>query len=238
VSLTEAGERYLRAIAPLLDELLLAEQQLEADVAQPRGELRVSAPIDLGEQLLPGVIVRFSRECPAVTVQVDLTSRQVDLHDEPIDLALRVGRVAQSTLIVRPLTELPLVVCAAPDYLRAQAPIAHPRDLGARRCLVNASVGDALRWRFQDGGRPFSIAPDAVLQASSSRLLVDLARAGQGIIYLPRYLVQDALAAGALESLLDEYVLEPLPVSVAYVERRYQTVKVQRFIELLIAELQ
>jgi DNA-binding transcriptional LysR family regulator len=237
VSLTEAGEQYLRTIAPLLDELLLAERQLQADIAQPRGELRLSAPIDLGEQLLPRVLERFSRACPAVTVQVDLTSRQVDLHNEPIDLALRVGRINQSTLIVRHLTELPLVVCAAPAYLRAQAPIAHPRDLGQQRCLVNASVGDALRWRFQEQGRSFSIAPNAVLQASSSRLLVELACAGQGVAYLPRYLVRDALAAGLLESVLDGYVLPPLPVSAAYVERRYQAVKVQRFIELLVAEL-
>lgn len=237
VTLTEAGERYLQAIAPLLDELVLAERQLQADIAQPRGELRVSAPIDLGEQLLPRVLERFSVACPAVTVQVDLTSRQVDLHNEPIDLALRVGRIAQSTLIVRHLTELPLVVCAAPAYLRASAPIGQPRDLGQQRCLVNASVGDALRWRFQEGGRPFSIAPNAVLQASSSRLLVELACAGQGIIYLPRYLVRDALATGRLESVLDDYVLPPLPVSAAYAERRYQAAKLQRFIELLVAEL-
>jgi DNA-binding transcriptional LysR family regulator len=76
-----------------------------------------------------------------------------------------------------------------------------------------------------------------VLQASSSRLLVELACAGQGIIYLPRYLVRTALAEGRLVSMLDDYVLPPLPVSAAYVERRYQAVKVQRFIELLVAEL-
>lgn len=237
VGLTEAGERYLRAIAPLLDELTLAERQLQADIEQPRGELRLSAPIDLGEHLLPRVLERFARLYPAVTVQVDLTSRQVDLHNEPIDLALRVGRIAQSTLIVRHLADLPLVVCAAPAYLREHSPIEQPRDLAQHRCLVNASVGDALRWRFQEQGKPFSIAPNAVLQASSARLLVEMARAGQGVIYLPRYLVRTALASGELQSLLDSHVLPPLPVAAAYVERRYQAAKVQRFIELLLAEL-
>lgn len=237
VSLTEAGERYLRTIAPLLDELTVAEQQLQDDIGQPRGELRLSAPIDLGERLLPRVLERFAGQCPDVTVQVDLTSRQVDLHDEPIDLALRVGPIAQSTLIVRHLTELPLVVCAAPAYLRAHARIGQPRDLAQHRCLVNARVGDALRWRFQEQGRSFSIAPNAVLQASSARLLVELACAGQGVIYLPRYLAGAALAAGRLEAVLDDYVLAPLPVSAAYVERRYKTAKVQRFIEELVSEL-
>lgn len=237
VGLTEAGERYLSTIVPLLDELAQAEHELQQDSAQPRGELRLSAPADLGEQWLPRVLERFALSCPEVTVAVDLSSRQVDLHHEPIDLALRVGRIEQSTLIVRQLAELPLVVCAAPAYLHAHAPIGHPRELGRHRCLVNASVGDALRWRFQEGGRAFSVAPQAVLQANSSRLLVEMACAGRGIVYLPRYLAQAALDAGRLDSLLDEYVVPPLPVSAAYVERRYPSARVQRFIELVIEEL-
>jgi DNA-binding transcriptional LysR family regulator len=237
VGLTESGERYLAAIAPLLDELAQAEHELQQDNAQPRGELRLSAPTDLGEQWLPRVLARFARNCPEVTVAVDLSSRQVDLQHEPIDLALRVGRIEQSTLIVRQLTELPLVVCAAPAYLRAHAPIAHPRELGRHCCLVNASVDDALRWRFQEGGRAFSVTPQAVLRASSSRLLVEMACAGRGIVYLPHYLAEAALNAGRLEPLLDEFVLPPLPVSAAYVERRYQPARVRRFIELLVEEM-
>lgn len=237
VNLTEAGERYLRAIAPLLDELAQAEQALQQEGAQPRGELRISAPVELGEQWLPRVLERFARECPDVTVSVDLSNRQVDLQHEPIDLALRVGRIEQPALVVRELAALPLAVCAAPAYLQAQAPVAHPRDLAQHACLVDASVGDALRWRFQEGGRTFSVTPRAVLRANSSRLLVEQARAGRGIVYLPRYLAQPALRAGRLQTLLDAFVLPPLPVSVAYVERRYPSAKVQRFIALLVDEL-
>lgn len=237
VNLTEAGERYLRTIAPLLDELVQAEQELQQDRAQPRGELRLSAPIDLGEQLLPRVLERFARECPDVATIVDLSSRQVDLQHEPIDLALRVGRIEQQALIVRELTALPLVVCAAPAYLRERGHPRHPRELAQHRCLVNAGVGDALRWRFQEEGKPFSVTPQAVLQANSSQLLVEMACAGRGIVYLPRYLAQAALDTGRLQPLLEIFVLPPLPVSVAYIERRYQAAKVQRFIDVLVEEL-
>lgn len=237
VSVTEAGERYLQLVAPLLDELLAAEQQLQQNALQPRGELRIAAPIDLGEQVLPTVVQRFRAACPEVTVAVDLASRQVDLHHEPIDLALRVGRIAQTSLIVRQLAELPLVVCAAPAYLDAQVPPLHPRDLAAHRCLVNPSVGDPRRWRFQQRGQPFSIAANVVVQINSARSLVQAALAGLGIIYLPAYLVQQELAAQRLLPLLSDYVLPPLPVSIAYVDRRYQAAKVRCFIDLLAAEL-
>jgi DNA-binding transcriptional LysR family regulator len=238
VSVTEAGERYLQLVAPLLDELLLADQQLQQSVLQPRGELRISAPVDLGEQLLPPVIQRFRSDCPAVTVAVDLSSRQVDLHHEPIDVALRVGQIAQASLIVRQLTQLPLVVCAAPAYLEANPEITHPRDLAAHNCLVNPSVGDPLRWRFQQRGKLFSIAANVVLQINNTRLLVRAAEAGLGVIYLPVYLVKEAIAKQRLRPLLSDYVLPALPVSIAYVERRLQLAKVRTFIDYLAAELQ
>ena len=238
VNMTEAGEHYLQSISPLLDELALAEHQLHQSVLQPRGELRLSAPVDLGETVLPAVIRDFRAACPAVTVNVDLSNRQADLHHEPIDLALRVGNVTQSSLIVRRLGQIPLVTCAAPAYLRTAAPLNHPRELSQHHCLVNSSAGDPRRWRFQEHGRPLTVNANVVVQVNHARLLVGAAEAGLGIIYLPAYLVRAALAAGRLVPLLADYVLPPQPLSIVYVDRRFQPAKVRVFIDHLTAAFQ
>jgi len=235
VTTTEVGEKYLRSVVPLLDELALAEQQLQQSVAQPRGELRLTAPVDLGEAVLPEVICDFCRECPDVTVSLDLSNRHVNLRDEPVDLALRVGNVTHSSLVVRPLASLPLVVCAAPSYLERAGMIRYPRDLAEHRCLVNPSVGDPLRWRFQDKGKPVSVHANVVLQSNSARVLTQAAVDGLGVVYLPAYLVKDALATQRLVPLLGEYVLPSLPLSLVYLERRLQPAKVRQFIGHLIS---
>lgn len=235
VNMTEAGERYLQSISPLLDELTLAEHQLHQNVLQPRGELRLSAPVDLGESVLPAVIRSFRAACPAVTVTIDLSNRQTDLHHEPIDLALRVGDVTQSSLVVRRLAEIPLMVCAAPGYLRDAPALAHPRDLAQHHCLVNTSAGDPRRWRFQERGRVVTVTANVVVQVNQARLLVGAAEAGLGVIYLPAYLVRDALAAGRLVPLLEDYVMPAPPLSIVYVDRRFQPAKVRVFIEHLTA---
>jgi DNA-binding transcriptional LysR family regulator len=235
VSVTEAGARYLQTIAPLLDELIVAEQQLRQNVLQPRGELRLSAPVDLGESVLAPVIHAFRTAHPAVTVTIDLCNRQVDLQHEPIDVALRVGRIAPTRLIARTLAQIPLLVCAAPAYLRTAPPLVHPRDLAQHLCLVNPSVGDPRRWRFQARGKLFSVTANVVLQINNAPLLVQAAAAGLGIIYLPAYLARDAVAAGQLVPLLTDYLLPPLPLSLVYAERRFQLAKVRAFIEHLSA---
>lgn len=235
VSVTEAGERYLNAIAPLLDELELAEQQLHLNAELPRGELRCSVPVDLGESVLAPVLAAFHRAHPEVTLSIDLSNRDVDLQHEPVDLALRVGQIPPSQLIARPLAQIPLLVCAAPAYLSAAPPPAHPRDLARHRCLVNPSVDDPLRWRFQARGKTFSVTAHAALQINNARLLVQAAEAGLGIIYLPAYLVRDAVAAGRLVPLLQDYLLAPLPLAAVYPERRFQPVRVRVFVEHLVA---
>lgn len=231
VQLTEAGARYLHSIAPLLDELTLADQSLRH---RPVGELRVSAPVDLAEHLLPGVLAAYRARCPDVTVTLDLTGRQVDLHHEPIDLALRLGQVSQGSLVARPLARLPLMLCAAPDYLTRRGTPRHPRDLASHDCLLNPTVGDPHRWRFQQGGRVFSVTANAVLRANSVRLLVRAAEAGQGLLYLPAYLLDDAVTTGRLVPLLADFLLPPRPLSVVYPERRFLPEKTRLFIDLLV----
>ena len=234
VTTTEVGERYLQSVGALLDELALAEQQLHQSVAQPRGELRLTAPVDLGEGVLPGVIRDFCRECPDVSVSLDLSNRHVNLRDESIDLALRVGNITRSSLVVRSLGDLPLVVCAAPSYLEKAGPIRHPKELVQHRCLVNPSVGDPLRWRFRDKGKPLSVHANAVLQSNSARMLIQAASDGLGVVYIPAYLVKKALAARTLVPVLNQYVLPALPLSLVYLQRRLQPVKVRKFIDHLV----
>lgn len=143
VRLTEQGEHYYQDITPLLDELQAADLKAGAGSASASGELRLTAQVDLGEQLLPPLIAKFQQRYPEVSVSLDLSDRPVDLYSENYDLALRIGKVKSPDLVVRKLTSAEFLLCASPQYLEEAAPLDHPRDLANHNCLLNPHIHNA-----------------------------------------------------------------------------------------------
>jgi DNA-binding transcriptional LysR family regulator len=202
LALTEVGAAYLDKVERLLGELGEAEAEARAQSASVEGLLRVSAPAAFGVAHLAELVHEFHELHPAVTVELGLNDRFVDLLEERWDVAIRIGRLADSNLIARKLADVTMCVCAAPAYLAARGVPASVADLSGHDCLaytLNSETGTS-QWRFgRDGAQ--QVAVRGSLHANNGELLARAAVAGQGIVYGPRFLVAEALRAGRLTEL-------------------------------------
>lgn len=202
LALTEAGAAYLEKMERLLGDLGEAEAEARAQSASVEGLLRVSAPAAFGVAHLAGLVHDFHRLHPAVTVELGLNDRYVDLLEERWDVAIRIGRLADSNLVARKLADVSMCICASPAYLDRNGVPVSLADLERHDCLAYTLSLETGRshWNFgRDGAR--QVAVHGSLHANNGELLVRSALTGQGIVYGPRFLVADALAQGLLVEL-------------------------------------
>ena len=200
LSLTEAGRRFVDEATRLLAELADAEAEASASPMVVDGLLRVAVPVSFGVMHVAPIVPAFSALYPALTVELGLNDRYVDLMEEGWDVAIRIGRLADSLLIARKLAPATVVVCASPAYLAARGRPNSVADLKDHDCLGYTLSANA-------GGRVWSFGPDGdihvpvrgVLHANNGEALVAAAAAGQGLVYGPRFIAAPALADGRLE---------------------------------------
>lgn len=233
--LSEAGADYLERAEPLLAELAEAEAGMAARTVAVEGLLRVSAPAAFGARHLAGLVAAFSRTHPAVTIDLGLNDRYVDLIDEGWDMAIRIGRLADSALIARRLAPVRLSLCAAPDWLAANGTPRTLADLARVDCLgytLSPHTG-ITHWSFgRDGGIRAPIR--CVLRVNSGELLVQAAIAGQGLVYLPRFLTADALDDGRLVAVtLNEPLMDPGAIYAVTPPSRRPAAKTRAWIDFL-----
>lgn len=229
VELTEAGRVYYERCRRIVEEARLAHEQLGNMVAEPSGILRASLPVDFATTFLAPLLAEFSRSHPNVTFELDLTPRRVDLVSEPYDVAIRMGELADSSLIVRQLARLPVQLYASPGYIAQVGAPTHPSQLAEHACLCLARGGD---WTLQRGEELAHVQPRGPFVANSVGLLRRLAVLDLGIVMLPTDIVADDLAAHRLERILPPWEGRPTPVY-ALTETRLLPAKVQRFIDFL-----
>lgn len=232
-SLTEAGRLYLDGCRRALAEVEAAEARVAAHTGEPRGLLRITAPVAFGAVRLVPEAVRFLDLFPKVSLDVDLTDRRVNIVEEGFDAAVRVGELEDSTLASRSLAPYRLVPCAAPAYLARQGIPDHPGALRRHACLdyaFPARPGPPL-WRFTSGGNVIEVEPAARLVVSDSRSLIDAALNGGGIILAAEILLQDHLAAGRLVRVLPGYEGPSRPMHLLFAERRAQVPKLRALID-------
>ena len=236
VSMTDAGELLLERSAPLLDIVSMTQIELAERAAQPSGRVHVSAPFGFGEHMLATLLADFTRRHPKVHVSLNLTNRRVDLVEEAVDLVLRVGRIEDSDLIVRRLQQVQLVAVATPDYWARHGRPATPQDLRAHQCLVLSLPTHDNRqseWRFAQHGKTITVPVSGALDASDGQALAAFAMAGMGVIYLPRLLVQDALTAGQLEPVLEDFMPADVWLYVAYAQRQHNSAAIRALLDFL-----
>lgn len=199
LSLTQAGAHYLDKAERILAELNDVESEVSAHSVTITGQLRVSAPVTFGVMHLAKLVAEFQERQPGVTIELGLNDRYVDLLEERWDVAIRIGRLADSSLIARKLAPAVLSLCASPAYLTRKGTPTSPEALKDHDCLgytLAPMVGDTF-WAFgRDGDVRVPIGGS--LQANNGEALVNAARAGQGIVYAPRFIAAAALAAGEL----------------------------------------
>ena len=233
--LTEFGREYYERCRSILQDVEAAEAAHGAD-ATLSGVLRVTAPTVLGTTVLPTSITRYLRQNAGMKVDLVLRDDRLDLLTERMDIALRFGTLADSTMTQRALPPVPLVPCAAPDYLARRGSPATPDELTSHECLDFSTTGPSM-WRFRtpQGLQPVPIS--GPVRANSGQALRMFALDGLGIAMPPWPLVKRDLAEGALCELLQGYTPEPLPLHLLALPGRMDTPKVRHFVEIVSEDL-
>lgn len=235
LSLTEVGQAFYDRCQRILADLEEAELAASDLQASPRGRLKLAAPLSFGIQHLAPAITAFMAQHPAIEVDVELNDRYVDLVDEGFDMAVRIGRLRDSSLIARRLAPSRRVLVASPAYLDREGTPEVPEDLGSHRCLLYTNTPAAEQWQFRVGGEVKSVRVSGVLRANNGDLLMAAAMAGQGIAVLPTFMCGQAVETGALRCLLFDCYVSESAVHAVYPQNRHLSSKVRALVAFLAA---
>jgi DNA-binding transcriptional LysR family regulator len=232
--LTEGGRNYLTACERILAEIEEAEASASLDRIEPRGTLRLNVPLTFGFRQVVPALTEFSRLYPAVSFDLGLADRYVDLMEEGWDLAIRIGQLKDSSLVARRLAACRTIVCAAPAYLKQHGIPQTPDDLARHNCLaytLPSAIG-ANRWSFGTEG-DIVVPIQGNLRANNGDALLAAAVAGQGLIYQPTFIVGDSLREGSLVPVLSNYPTYEPAIHAVLPSGRQAPAKVRAFVAFL-----
>jgi DNA-binding transcriptional LysR family regulator len=236
LSLTETGQAFYERCVQLLADLEEAEEAVTAAAVTPRGTLKLTCSVTFGVRHLAPALAAFAARHPQMRFDVELSDRAVDIVDEGIDLAIRIGDIGSQSLIGRRIGLTQLVCCAAPAYLARHAAPRVPADLAAHACLSYEYARERNTWRFRDaGGRDHEVRIAGPAHANNGQMLCALAVAGMGINLEPDFIVAPEVRAGRLLPLLRGYAPPAIDIYAAYPSRRHLSAKVRAFVEFLAA---
>jgi DNA-binding transcriptional LysR family regulator len=234
LSLTEAGEAYYREASQLLQQLDDLDASISDQTTAPRGLLRVSAPRNFGERTLAPAIFAYMIKYPAVSLDLRLEDRYVDLVDEGVDVALRISTLQDSSLIARKIADMRLVIAASPDFLRKHGVPESAEALRTLPCVVDTNLQGQANWRFVEAGRTVSVHVSGPVRVNSPLAAMDAAIAGLGFAALPSYLADPAIAQGKLMAVLQNSVPDGQTLQAVYPHRRHLAGKVRALIDHLV----
>jgi DNA-binding transcriptional LysR family regulator len=237
VTLTDAGIVYIQACRRILEQIDEAEYLASGEYQSPKGELTITAPMLLGRRHVVPIATAFVQAYPEVSLRLRLTDSIINLHEEHIDLAIRVGALPDSSLIARQIGTVRHVVCASPDYLAGRAAPATPQDLAAFDCIFFTGFMNANAWEFSINGKVVPVMVRSRLILDATEAVLDAGLAGAGIIRLFSYHVADEVRDGKLKILLPAFEPAPLPVNVVYPGGGLLPLKVRAFIDFAAPQL-
>jgi DNA-binding transcriptional LysR family regulator len=234
LSLTEAGRAYYTRVTQILAQVEEADLSVRQLQSAPRGKLRVNAPISFTIRRLAPWLPNFQTLYPEIEIDMVMNDRVIDLLNEEFDLAIRIGRLVDSSLIARKLAPVRRVVCASPAYLDLHGVPAVPEDLKRHATLCYSNSDGIDEWRFVGpDGRLLPVRVKSKLHANNGDLLLIAAQHGMGIVDLPDFIVGNDLATGRLVALLEDFVHQESAVYAVYPRGRYLSPKVRVFIDFL-----
>ena len=236
LSLTPAGSSYLDACQRILPEIEEAEASVASQRVEATGLLRMNVPLSFGTRFIAPLMPAFSQRHPAVKVELGLTDSQVDLIDGSWDMAVRIGRLADSPLQARRLADSPMLVCGSPGYLARHGTPARVSDLSRHNCLGYSlsALHGGREWAF-GAGAEIRVPIEGNLIANNGAALVAAAVGDQGLIYQPLFIVAAALRRGELVTVeLDQPSLNVGGIHVVYPPDRRPPAKVRAMIDYLV----
>jgi len=236
LSLTPDGEELYERCRPLIEELENARHLLSAAQPEPQGRLKITMPTELALAMLDDILASFLEQYPRIQLEVELTSRVIDLIEEGIDVAIRVGPLQDSSLVARPVAQVARGLYAAPDYLARGAPLHSPADLGRHRFLGLLHRSDPLSF---DNWEPEVPAQTSVpLRTNSLHFMCYMAGRGFGIARLPRFYAEPLVEAGKLTPVLAGYPVPSIALNALYPSRRHLNPRTRLFLDHLFDSLQ
>jgi len=237
VSLTDVGTAYLQRCRPILDQVDDLESLVKERHTSLAGPIRIAAPTAFGSTTLARALVPFMREHPQVKIDLKLSDNRVALIEEGFDLAIRVGVLRDSTLIAKKLADMPLIVCASPEYLDKHGRPTNPKTLETHDCLIDDNQSNATLWRFHAGRGDVAVKVAGAFTANSPGAVAQMALGGLGIARSPQYVVAAALEDGRLEQVLATFTTDEFGLYALYPYNRYLTSRVRALIDHLAEHL-
>lgn len=238
VTLTDAGAAYVAACRRILEEVREAERAAAGEYSAPRGALTVAAPIVFGRRHVLPILADFLAAFPEIDVRLALSDRPVDLIEEEVDAALRIGVLPDSSLIATRLGEIRRVVCASPSYFARRGAPLRPSDLASHDCVTFEGLAAPRQWRFFDGKSEVAVDLRSRLVVTTAEAAADAAIAGLGVTRLLCYQIAPAFRDGRLALALEEFEPAPLPAHLIHAGGGRLPQKLRAFLDFAAPRLQ
>ena len=237
IALTDAGRSYVAACKRILEELGEAERAASGEYSAPRGDLLITAPVVFGRLHVLPVVIEFLRAYPDIDIRLGLADRIVNIQEEPVDLAVRIGHLPDSSLVARRVGAIRRVICASPAYFAERGTPKQPADLAAHDCITFEGMTAPESWSFPTGASETTVAIRSRLVVNTAEAAADAAKAGVGITRVLSYQIASALLDGALVLALEAFEPAPLPVNLVHVGQRLLPQKLRAFLDFATPRL-
>ncbi|OLY75941.1 LysR family transcriptional regulator [Pseudomonas sp. ATCC PTA-122608] len=235
--LSEAGQRYLDDCRRILAELTEAEEAAAGSFSIPWGHLTVTAPVLFGELFVAPILGEYLDQFAQVSINALLVDRVVNMTDEGVDVAVRIGHLQENGQQAIKVGEVRRVVCAAPAYLERHGRPLHPGQLREAKIVTSSSSQLVSEWQFREGSQPLSVAVEPRLVVTANNAAINLARLGWGVTRVLSYQVASDVRAGALEIILQDFEPPALPIQVVFQNSARVPAKINTFVDFLVSRL-
>jgi DNA-binding transcriptional LysR family regulator len=236
LSLTDSGASFYERCKQIIEEVQEAEGALGRLQATLTGTLHLNSSIALGQLFLTPLMLKFQNLYPDLTVELSLNDRIIDLVEEGVDLAVRLGRLADSSLVARRLGSTRRLLCATAGYLEEHGEPRRPEDLAEHNCLLYLYLSSGNEWVFKGADGEIHVRVQGNFKANNAYAIREAVLAGVGIALLPDWMVHDQVDRGEVKPLLPEFATQPLEINAVYPSSRHLSAKVRTLIDFLQTE--
>lgn len=231
LSLTDSGRSFVAACRRILDDIAEVERSASGEYSAPKGELSLSAPVVFGRLHVLPIAADFLRMHPEINIRLALTDRVVDLQEDRVDVALRIGELPDSRMVATKVGSVRRVVCGSPAYFSRHGTPRRPRDLADHDCITFSGLTSSDPWRFKTGKSNMPVAIRSRLVVNTAEAAIDAAISGIGVTRVLSYQVANAVRAGKLAVVLRGFESAPAPVSLVHAGQPLLPLKLRAFLD-------
>ncbi|WP_028868432.1 LysR family transcriptional regulator [Psychromonas arctica] len=235
--LTDNGRQYLDKMADISSQIE-ALQALKEDQSQLTGKVKITAPMMIGNLIVPKLLLKFKAQHPDVNIALTLMNRKVDLIEEGFDIAIRAGHLSDSSFYARKIGEIAFKTVASSDYLKKSPSLNDPKEIYQHNCIVNTGHANPKRWSYKIDHQIKSIKVKGDIETNESACILSFAKAGLGLAMLPELYVREDLANGNLLEVLNDFAAAPLPLNVIYPSNKLQSATISALIDFLVSNFE